>query len=253
MHHSKILELSGVGVRKRRSREDEYSWILRGLDLTVFAGERLALIGDSGSGKTTLLRVLADLEPIREGEILFNNTPVRDLNPSDYRRKVGLVQQTPALFDVDVEYNLQFAPKLENKEFSREELISLLAKVGLGEKLLGAKVETLSVGQAMRVAIARTLSMAPSVLLMDEPTSALDPLSSHKILELVKNLSREMAMTAVLVLHDMEFAKNGADRVALLHDGRIAACTGSKEFFSNPPTDLAKRFAEGLSRGGFDA
>jgi len=245
MHNSKTFELNKIGIRKRRSKSDDYVWILKGLDLNVYTGERLALVGDSGSGKTTLLRLMADLELPTEGEILFDGKSICDYNPREYRRSVGFVSQTPSLFDGDVENNLKFAFDTAGIQFYREKCESLLLQVGLDAKLLGAKSDTLSVGQAQRVSIARALATAPSVLLMDEPTSALDPRASNAIVQLVGNLTRNMNMTAVLVLHDLAFARRGTDRIALLADGKIDSCTPTEGFFREPPTELARRFVSG--------
>jgi len=245
MHHSKTFELAGVGVQKRRSKDDEYVWILRDLDLTVFSGERLALVGNSGSGKTTLLRLLADLEKPDEGKILFEGQPIESNEPRQYRCRVGFVRQTPALFDKTVEDNFRFAFEASGGDFSREKAGELLRKVGLNEKLLGAKSDTLSVGQAQRVSIARAMATDPAVLLMDEPTSALDPHAANSIVQLVENLTRELELTAILVLHNLELAKKGTDRVALLHQGKIDSIGKTDDFFANPPTELARRFVNG--------
>ncbi|MGC9314081.1 MAG: ABC transporter ATP-binding protein [bacterium] len=245
MHHTETFEIIGAGVRKRRSKDDDYIWTLRNLDLTIYSGERLALVGNSGSGKTTLLRLLADLEKPDEGKILFEGQPISSYEPRSYRRKVGFVRQTPALFDKAVEDNFRFAFEASGGDYSREKAGDLLRKVGLDEKLLGAKSDTLSVGQAQRVSIARALAADPAVLLMDEPTSALDPHSAKSIVQLIENLSRELEITAVLVLHNLELAKRGTDRVALLQQGKIDSIGKTEEFFANPPTELARRFVEG--------
>jgi len=246
MHHRKIFELINVGRRKRRSAEEAYSCILRNLDLTVYAGERLGIVGSSGSGKTTLIRLLADLESPDEGQIFFDGKNIANFDPKEYRRLIGYVQQSPSLFDGTVEENLVFGSRLIGKESTTDKLKKLVQQVGLAEELLAAKINTLSVGQAQRVAIARALSVNPSVLLMDEPTSALDTAAARKIVELVKNLALEMELTVVMVLHDLEIAKSCTDRVALLADGKINSIGPSESFFRSPPTELAQRFAAGM-------
>ncbi|RKZ29467.1 phosphate ABC transporter ATP-binding protein [bacterium] len=249
MHHRKVFELSGIGRKKRRSHYDDYKWILRNLDLDVFAGERLGLIGASGSGKTTLLRLLANLEPPDEGQILFDTKCIGNYNPSEYRRSIGFVQQTPSLFDGSVQDNLQFAPRLRNSELSDKELDALVYQVGLQKEILNAKSNSLSAGQAQRVAIARSLSVKPKALLMDEPTSALDPTAARRIVELVEKLAREMELTAIIVLHDLELARDSTDRIAFLANGKIDSCEKTSKFFENPPTELAERFIDGRSLG----
>jgi ABC-type methionine transport system ATPase subunit len=245
MQNSVTFDIRGIGLKKRRSKDEEYSWILRNLDLIVHSGERLALVGNSGSGKTTLLRLLASLEPFSEGEILFEGKHIEELEPRNYRKTVGFVRQTSAMFDGTIEDNLRFAMEVSGAGFEREKAEKLLAKVGLDSKLLCAKSDTLSVGQAQRVSIARTLATEPQVLLMDEPTSALDPHSANAIVQLVENLAREMNITAILVLHNLELAKKGTDRIALLHCGKIDSFAPTADFFANPPTELARRFVNG--------
>ncbi len=245
MQDTGTFEIIGAGVRKRRSKDDDYIWILRNLDLKIYSGERLALVGNSGSGKTTLLRLLADLEKPYEGKILFEGQPIESYEPRSYRSKVGFVRQTPALFDKTVEDNFRFAFEASGGDFSPEKAGELIRKVGLNEKLLGAKSDTLSVGQAQRVSIARALAAEPVVLLMDEPTSALDPHAANSIVQLVENLTRELQLTAILVLHNLELAKKGTDRLALLHQGKIDSIGKTEDFFANPPTELARRFVDG--------
>ncbi len=252
MHHIEIFKLKGVGRKKRRAKKDDYQWILRGIDLTIYAGERLALIGPSGSGKTTLLRSIADLEPIDDGEILFEGEPLQTIDPHEYRRNIGFVQQTPALFDGSVAENIRYGPRIFGEELSDDRVVEILKKVGLSADLADARSDELSIGQMQRVAIARSLSMEPNILLMDEPTSALDSNSANRIIRLVAGLAKEMELTAVIVLHDLAQARCGSDRVALLVDGRIDSVAGTEDFFENPPTEIAKRFLTYSSAGEDD-
>ena len=243
MQHIEIFKLKDVGRKKRRAKKDDYRWILRGIDLTIYAGERLALIGPSGSGKTTLLRSIADLEPIDEGEILFKDKPLQTIDPHEYRRGIGFVQQTPALFDGSVAENIRYGPRIFGEELPDDRVVEILRRVGLSdESLADARSDALSIGQMQRVAIARSLSMEPKILLMDEPTSALDSNSANRIIGLVAGLAKEMELTAVIVLHDLAQARGGSDRIALLVDGGIDSVAGTEDFFENPPTETAKRF-----------
>ncbi len=245
MHHSETFDIRNVGVRKRRSKDEDYVWILRNLNLKVYTGERLALVGNSGSGKTTLFRLLADLEEPSEGDIVFESKPITSYDSREYRRRVGLVSQTPALFDGTVADNLLYAASASERGFSIEDARNLISRVGLEYKMLEAKTDTLSAGQAQRVSIARTLATEPSVLLMDEPTSALDPHSANAIVQLVEDLTRKMELTALLVLHDLQLARRGTDRVALLQGGKIDSIAKTDEFFTNSPTELARKFVNG--------
>ena len=244
MSREEIFKLISVGRKKRRSKDEDYAWILRNLDLSVYPGERLAVVGPSGSGKSTLLRLMADLEPYDEGRILFGGKPLDEFKPRELRLRVGMVQQKPSLFPGTVRGNLKFGPDRIGNHGNRSPE-ELLRRVGLSADFLSAGVDTLSVGQAQRVAIARSLSVNPDVLLMDEPTSALDLSAAKRIVSLVDSLSRSMELTTVMVLHDLELARGGTDRVALLSGGKIDSFAPTGEFFENPPTGLARKFVNG--------
>lgn len=245
MSNRKVFEIESLGKKKRRSIHDPYKWVIRGLKLDIFAGERLGLIGQSGSGKTTLIRMLADLEMPDEGNIEYNGVLLEKYKPSEYRRSVGFVQQNPTLLDNTIEDNLDFGPKLFKKPLKREEMISILERVGLNGNLLSARAGSLSAGQVQRVAIARALAVKPNIILMDEPTSALDPTSARKIVRLVENLAEQMELTAVIVLHDLALAEGETDRLAFLHSGKIDSIAKTSEFFENPPSETARLFIEG--------
>jgi len=231
MPDKRILQIKNLGRKKRLSRDHNWVWILKDLDLDILEGERLGLIGISGSGKTTLLRIMADLESFDEGEILFKGKPIQEYSPVEYRKKIGFVHQKPTLFEGTVEYNLRYSSNLDGREMSPKEIDRLLESVGLHSQIAEAGINTLSMGQAQRVSIARALSAKPVMLVMDEPTSALDPSSTRKISNLIRRLSEDLSITIVIVLHDMSLARESSDRVALLENGKIADIDTTEEFF----------------------
>ncbi|MBW3614629.1 MAG: ATP-binding cassette domain-containing protein, partial [Actinobacteria bacterium] len=177
-----------------------------------------ALVGPSGAGKTTLLRCLNRLEEPTAGTVLFDGTDVRELDPRDLRRRVGMVFQTPVLFDGDVRGNLIYG--LDGSE--EDGLAGSLEAVHLSPDFLDRDTARLSVGEAQRVTIARALIRGPEVLLLDEPTSALDRDAASCIEHLVRTLSDERGLTVVLVTHDLAQAERVADVAVLVVSGRVA-------------------------------
>ena len=199
--------------------------VLRDVSLSVGTGEIVAIIGRSGSGKSTLLRCINGLEPIQSGDIVVDGIRVSgakaDLNR--LRQHVGMVFQSYNLFPhLSVERNITLAQTVVLKTpLSKARLIAaeMAAKVGLADKL-HAHPDELSGGQQQRVAIARSLAMRPRLMLFDEITSALDPELVGEVLKVLEGLAAE-GMTMLLVTHEMNFAKNVANRVVFMHEGRL--------------------------------
>ena len=209
--------------------------VLRDFSLTVGVGEVIVVIGASGSGKSTLLRCINGLETLRSGEIFVDgvkvNDPKTDINK--LRSKIGMVFQDFNLFPhMTVLKNIAFAP-VKVKTLSQAEAgqiaHSLLAKVGIPEKW-NAYPSALSGGQKQRVAIARALAMQPKAMLFDEPTSALDPEMIKEVLDVMINLARE-EMTMVVVSHEMGFARQVADRIVFIDEGRLVEEAPTEIFF----------------------
>lgn len=209
------LEVEGLHLA-RGGRE-----VLRGIDAHFGAGKATAIVGPSGAGKTSLLRCLNRLEEPDGGRVLLDGDDVRSLPPTELRRRVGMVFQTPVLFEGGVRANLEYG--LDGPR--EEDLLWALSEAGLKEDFLRRDSSALSVGQAQRVCIARCLVRKPEVLLMDEPTSALDKDAAARVEALIATLVGH-GLTIVLVTHNLEQAQRVADRALLLVDGRIAA-TGS--------------------------
>lgn len=212
------LQVSGLWL-ERGGRE-----VLRGIDLVFERGAVTSVVGPSGAGKSSLLRCLNRLEEVHAGEVTFNGRDVRTIDPTSLRRRVGMIFQTPLIFDGGVRANLVYGL---DDHVSDDALSEALTAASLPPEFLERESAALSVGQAQRVCIARALVRGPEVLLMDEPTSALDVRASARIESLIGSLV-ERGLTVVLVTHDIGQATRVAQRAALLVDGRITA-TGSPE------------------------
>lgn len=220
--------------------------VLKDCNLTVEKSEVVVLIGASGSGKSTLLRCMNFLEMINSGAIYIDGKqidPKKD-NLNHIREHVGMVFQHFNLFPhMSVIENIIEAP-VHVKKIKRDEAIAdankLLDKVGLRDKA-NVYPDQLSGGQKQRVAIARALAMRPSLMLFDEPTSALDPELVGEVLGVMKELAKE-GMTMIVVTHEMGFAREVADRVIVMHDGKIIEEGAPKQLFANPQHERTQRF-----------
>jgi polar amino acid transport system ATP-binding protein len=212
----------------------------------VEAGEVVVVIGPSGSGKSTFIRCLNRLEIADEGHIWIDSVDVLDpkTDINKLRAEVGMVFQSFNLFPHKTTLeNVTLAQQVVRKRSKQDALdkaMALLEKVGIPDK---AKVypDHLSGGQQQRVAIARALAMNPKVMLFDEPTSALDPEMIGEVLEVMKTLAKE-GMTMVCVTHEMGFAREVADRVIFMDEGRILEVGTPEHFFKNPTHERTKLF-----------
>ena len=220
--------------------------VLDGITTDICQGEVVAVIGPSGSGKSTFLRSLNLLEVPTGGQILFEGTDITDpkVDINRHRQKIGMVFQQFNLFPhKTVKQNIMLAPvelKLMTKDEASKKADELLARVGLPDKA-NAYPDMLSGGQKQRIAIARSLAMNPDVMLFDEPTSALDPEMVGEVLELMKELAQS-GMTMVVVTHEMGFARQVADRVLFVDQGKILEDTTPELLFTNPQHERTKEF-----------
>lgn len=225
--------------------------VLKGVNFTVEPGEVVAIIGPSGSGKSTMLRSLIHLEEVNSGSILFQGQALVEngkySNTNTIKKitsRMGMVFQHFNLFPhLTVQQNLELAPKAVKKESvadirKRSEVI--LNKVGLLDKA-NVLPANLSGGQKQRVAIARALMLNPDILLFDEPTSALDPELTGEVLRVMQQLAQEK-ITMVVVTHEMNFARDVADRVIFMDKGEIAESGTPAQIFGNPQLDRTKAF-----------
>ncbi len=230
--------------------------VLKGIDFTVSKGEVVCVIGPSGSGKSTLLRCINHLERITTGKIIIDNEIMderkdnKDLVRIPHKKvlklcsEVGMVFQRFNLFPhMTALQNVMEAPvhvlKVP-KDKAREEALELLKSVGLSDKA-DVYPSRLSGGQQQRVAIARALAMKPKAMLFDEPTSALDPELVGEVLEVMKKLAREK-MTMIVVTHEMGFAREVADRVIFMDEGRCIEEATPEEIFTRPRHERTKAF-----------
>jgi polar amino acid transport system ATP-binding protein len=230
--------------------------VLKDVSLTVKKREVVVIVGPSGSGKTTFIRCINHLEKIQKGRILVNGQLIgyrerggkliedAERNIARQRREIGMVFQRFNLFPhLTALGNIIEAP-IQVRGVARNDAIAtaraLLARVGLAEKA-DSYPSQLSGGQQQRVAIARALAMRPQLMLFDEATSALDPEMIGEVLEVMKELARE-GMTMIAVTHEMGFAREVADRVVMMDDGRIVEDTPPDQFFTSPRSERSKAF-----------
>lgn len=230
--------------------------ILKDCSITIEQGEVVCLIGPSGTGKSTFLRSLNHLEKITNGKLWIEDNLIDDRVDSINRVKITSKERTERLLEMGMVFqrfnlfphltvleNVMLAPvqvKKVPKEEAREIAKALIAKVGLSDKE-DVYPSKLSGGQQQRVAIARALSMQPKIMLFDEPTSALDPELVGEVLQVMKDLAAE-GMTMIVVTHEMGFAKEVADRVIFMYDGRIVEDESPEVIFTNPQNERTKAF-----------
>ena len=222
--------------------------ILKGIDLVIEKGDRVAIIGPSGCGKSTFLRCLNMIEPPTSGKVIFEGKDLTNEKTNLYlvREKIGMVFQQFNLFPhLTVEKNITLAP-IKLGVLSEEEAIKkadeLLDKIGLLDKK-NHYPDKLSGGQKQRVAIARSLIMSPDIILFDEPTSALDPEMVGEVLELIKQIGDD-GMTMVIVSHEMNFVRSCANKIVFLDGGKVSFVGSVEEAFANKDNERLKEFLE---------
>jgi general L-amino acid transport system ATP-binding protein len=230
---------------------DVHKWfgqlhVLRGIDLTVSAGEVVVIFGASGSGKSTFIRTINRLEVHQRGEIIVDGIELSNdvRNIAAVRSEIGMVFQSFNLFPhLTVMQNITLAP-MRVRKWSRDQAedagMQLLTRVGIPEQADKYPAQ-LSGGQQQRVAIARALAMQPKIMLFDEPTSALDPEMINEVLEVMRELA-ESGMTMVCVTHEMGFARHVANRMVFFDDGVIVEQGPPKQIFDEPQHERTRRF-----------
>jgi polar amino acid transport system ATP-binding protein len=231
--------------------------VLQGISLDVRKGEVVCIIGPSGSGKTTFIRCINHLERIDSGRILVNGHLIgyrerngrlvedSENNIARQRAEIGMVFQRFNLFPHKTALQNVIEAPIHVRGLRESDAIgqgeALLERVGLGDKF-STYPGKLSGGQQQRVAIARSLAMNPSLMLFDEATSALDPEVIGEVLDVMKALAVDMGTTMIVVTHEMGFAREVADRVVMMDNGRIVEEAPPAEFFDNPKEERTKRF-----------
>lgn len=237
--------------------------VLKGINLDIFPGEKVAVIGPSGSGKTTIIRMLMTLEEPTSGTIIVDGknlwqmekngklVPANEKHLSQVRGDIGMVFQHFNLFPhMTILENCMTAPiqvQKEDKASARKRSIEMLEKVGLGDKLDNYPNQ-LSGGQKQRVAMARALVMRPKIMLFDEVTSALDPELVEEVLTVIRDLAKDGEMAMVLVTHEMEFALDIADRVVFLDEGVIAEEGPPREVLEHSKNERLQSFLRRFRR-----
>ena len=216
---------------------------VRDFDLAVEQGEICVLLGASGCGKSTVLKVIAGLEEAEAGTVSIDGEPMEGIAPE--KRPVAMVFQKALLFrNMTVEQNVNFAPRV-NRTMGKDELArkteAMLELVGLSG-MGGKKATALSGGQEQRVSLARALMVEPKLLLLDEPLSALDASLRESMQGYIRTLNRETGTTMVLVTHDQQEAIALADRIAVMHEGRIIQIAAPHEFYERPRTEYVASF-----------
>lgn len=220
---------------------------VKNVSLTVKKGEIFAIIGYSGAGKSTLVRLINGLESTTSGTLAVDGFEIsgkRDLELQKVRTNIGMIfQQFNLMNSRTVAQNVEFPLKVAgwSKGERTKRVQEMLEFVGLADR---AKYypSQLSGGQKQRVGIARALATKPSLLLADEATSALDPETTHEVLELLKEVNRELGITVIVITHEMDVVSSIADRVAVMEEGRVVETGSVYEVFSNPQTEVAQRF-----------
>jgi general L-amino acid transport system ATP-binding protein len=231
---------------------DVHKWfgqlhVLRGIDLTVAAGEVVVIFGPSGSGKSTFIRTINRLEEHQRGEIIVDGIELTNdiRNIAAIRSEIGMVFQSFNLFPhLTALQNITLAPRKVRK-LPRSDVevagMKLLERVGIPEQAHKYPAQ-LSGGQQQRVAIARALAMQPKIMLFDEPTSALDPEMINEVLEVMRSLAADQGMTMICVTHEMGFARAVANRMVLFDEGKIVEVGPPKQIFEDPQEERTRQF-----------
>ncbi len=250
MNAAETPALALEGVRKSFGETE----VLKGIDLTVAPHEVVCLIGASGSGKSTLLRCVNLIEPLDAGRVVVEGEEItaQGVDENRIRRRIGIVYQAFNLFPhMTVLRNITLAPRevlgMDRAE-SEERALSLLKRFGLSDRR-GEYPDRLSGGQQQRVAIVRALAMRPSLMLLDEVTSALDPELVAEVLNVIRELADE-GMTMLIATHEMGFARDIADRVCFLEEGRILEEGPPERIFTSPENPRTRRFLSRIIAAG---
>ncbi len=223
--------------------------VLKGIDLELFKGENMAVLGKSGSGKSVLIKLIVGLLKPDKGEVIVLNKQVDKLNPQELdalRLRIGFSFQSSALYDsMSIRQNLEFPLKMNRKNLGKKEIDNaveeVLDSVGLKDKLNQMPAD-LSGGQRKRIGIARTLILKPEIMLYDEPTSGLDPITSIEINELINEVQQQYNTSSIIITHDLTCAKETCNRIAMLFDGKFLKVGMFDEVFDSEDEQIQSFF-----------
>lgn len=215
--------------------------VLKGVDLDVFKGENVVVLGRSGTGKSVLIKILVGLLKPDSGTVNVLGRQIDQLSPKELdalRLRIGFSFQNSALYDsMNIRQNLAFPLQANFRHLSKKEINlaveEVLASVGLSDKI-GEMPSSLSGGQRKRIGIARTLILKPEIMLYDEPTSGLDPITSIEINELINDVQQRYKTSSIIITHDLTCARATGNRVAMLLDGRFLKVGSFEEVFETP-------------------
>jgi len=235
---SELLKVSNLSFFKDRE-------ILKKVSFALSKGDFLLILGPSGSGKSSLLRCLNRLETISNGTVFLEGQDTRSVDVMELRRRIGMVFQTPGLLPGTVRENIAVSSRLRKRSLSDDDCVSLVQKTGLPLDFLDRQVETLSMGEQQRVALAQTLANRPRVLMLDEATSALDPTAVLTIERLIRSINRELKTAILWVTHDVAQAVRFNARTLILMDGEILAEGNIRELMASSRSDALQRFFQG--------
>jgi ABC-type methionine transport system ATPase subunit len=224
----------------------ESNTILDGVDLDITKGRITALIGPSGAGKTSLLRLLNRLDDPLSGSITYKGRPISDYPVRELRREIGFVFQTPVMFPGTVMDNLRAASYVAQQPVTGvdERARTAMSLAGLAPELLDRDGDRLSVGQKQRANIARALMTAPQVLLMDEPTSALDPETADRLMDTVRHLCKDEAISVVMITHRLSEARRASDFAVLMENGRVIESGETDSLFNSAASPRLRAFLD---------
>ena len=250
--HEVLLQAKGIYKNFETSKKDQAVHALTNVDLTLYRGETLALVGESGCGKSTLGRTLIRMLPATRGSVTFegrNITAMKDKEFAPLRRRMQMVFQDPyASLDPRMKVRDIIAEPLETyhvcktKAETTHRVLELMQAVGVPAEFLNRYPHQFSGGQRQRIGIARAIVSNPSVLLSDEATSALDPETVKSILQLLKDINKKLGITIVMITHQMEVIKEIAQHVAVIEHGKIIEEGSVINLFTNPQTETLKKF-----------
>ncbi|MBR1544567.1 MAG: ABC transporter ATP-binding protein [Alphaproteobacteria bacterium] len=228
-------------------------YVLRGLDLSIYKGESVVLLGQSGMGKSVSIRLMLGLMDADSGSIKINGKEITNFSEEEFyqnNRKIGMLFQNGALFDSmsvweNVAFSLLNIDKM-NPEEARKVAIEKLADVGLPAKVANMMPDELSGGMRKRVGLARAIADNPEIIFFDEPTTGLDPIMSDVINNLIVRCVKQLGATALTITHDINSARKIADRIVMLYDGKII-WNGKPEDLDNPKNEYVEHFVKGIS------